>query len=149
MRISIDRLYSREEKIISTIEEINNNELSRSNEDPVYVSYNKEHNVYVLLDGHHRVIEAYLAGKTSIEGIRDKYIPSTYNLDADENVKLMGIVKKAESENIFENGKDVPLVKKHLNKLEKEIAKEELKMEFKEESIIAQPVKKVRKRNKM
>lgn len=149
MRISIDRLYSREDKIISTIEEINNNELSRSNEDPVDVSYNKEHNVYVLLNGHHRVIEAYLAGKTSIEGVRDKYIPSTYDLDADKNLKLMSVVKKAENENIFENGKDVPLVKRHLNKLEKERTKEDLKIEFKEDSIIAQPVKKVRKRNKM
>lgn len=125
MRISLERLYSRDFKIKSTIEEINNNELSMSNDKPVDVSYNREHNVYVVIDGHHRVIEAYLAGKSSIEGIRNEHVPYTYDLERENNVKLMDVVREEESSNVFENGKDVPLVENHLNKLEKQKIKKE------------------------
>lgn len=127
MRVSLERLFSRDFKIKSTIEEINNNELSRSNDKPIEVSYNREHNVYVILDGHHRVIEAYLAGKKSIECVRNEHIPYTYDLERENNVKLMDVVKKEESLNVFENGKDVPLVANHLIKLKKEKEKIERK----------------------
>lgn len=127
MRISLERLFSRESKILETIDEINKNELSMSNDQPVDVSYNPENNVYVLMNGHHRVVEAYLAGKKSIEGLRNEYVPTTYDLDLDNNVNLMDVVRKAESQNKFKEDTDVTLINDFLSekkaKKEKELKK--------------------------
>ena len=123
MKISLERLYSRDFKIKSTIAELNNNELSMSNDKPISVSYNNEFNVYVVIDGHHRVIEAYLAGKKSIEAERNEYIPSTYDLERDDNKNIIKLIKEEEKlNNAFEKGKDVPLIKNYLEK-EAEIKK--------------------------
>lgn len=83
MKISIDRLYSPNWKIEQTIDEILKNELSMT-DGPIEVSYNKYDKSYRIINGHHRVIEAYLRGETTIDSERSKDVPDMFSYDMGE-----------------------------------------------------------------
>lgn len=122
MKISIDRLYSPEWKLNQTIEEINRNELSYS-DGPIEVSYNKYDNSYRVIDGHHRLIEAFLKGNTTIEAFRSKEVPSTYNYDLGE----INVGKKLKSVEFLKaiNTKDKPPIIQNFFLMKKASRKEE------------------------
>lgn len=91
MKISLKNLYTPKGKLEETIEEIKRGELSRT-EGAIEVSYIPYLRAYRVLNGHHRLVEAYLRGEKQIEAFKSKNLPKMYNLTMGEE-KFLDLVE--------------------------------------------------------
>lgn len=82
IEIPLSKLISFEWKINETVQEIKEGKLSYSKEEPIMVSYIPDLKKYLLMDGHHRVLEKKAEGIKKVKAIINKYQPKTYNLDS-------------------------------------------------------------------
>lgn len=82
IEIPISRLYGWKPKILETIEEIKNNQLSFNSSKPILVSrLDFPRGSFYVMDGHHRVIETMMKNKNTIVGIVDLYLPRIERTD--------------------------------------------------------------------
>ena len=74
IKIPIQKIYAWIPKLEETLQDIKNNKLSYSKDKPIVVS--KFGRNFFILDGHHRMFEAYSEGKSfTIDAVIDKYVP--------------------------------------------------------------------------
>lgn len=76
LSVALSRVYGWKPKIEESLEDVREGRLSYSTSKPVEVSrLDAPRGHFYLIDGYHRVIEAILAGKTSISGTVSQHIP--------------------------------------------------------------------------
>jgi hypothetical protein len=79
----INKLIALDWKIKEVSDEIKRGELSYSKNEPSLVSYVPHLKKYLILDGHHRILEQKHDGKKSILARISKHVPKTYNLSSE------------------------------------------------------------------
>ncbi|MEK6884618.1 MAG: hypothetical protein AABY22_33605, partial [Nanoarchaeota archaeon] len=84
MIIPLKKLVGKNWKLEEVAHEINKGELSYSKDVPAEVSYIPFLKKYLIVDGHHRIAEQKMDGKTSIKGFVSEHVPKTYNIDENE-----------------------------------------------------------------
>jgi hypothetical protein len=91
LKISLAKIYSEPFKIKECIQEINNKELSHT-DGPIEVSYNQEYKMYRVLNGHHRMMEAFLKGEKTIEAFKSEHVPYMYD-EVEKDNKVLPYLK--------------------------------------------------------
>jgi len=123
----LGKLIAYDWKIKQVAEEIQRGELSYSKNEPALVSYVPELKKYLILDGHHRILEQKHEGKKRILARISFYVPKTYNLSSeaisvsDTRFKYGGVMAKGgaitDSENFKEWFGDLDSVYNKINSL--------------------------------
>ncbi len=74
--VSIKKLFGGKDKIIETLNDIKNNQLSHAIGKPITVScLDNPRGSFFMMDGYHRVIQALMNGQTTISACVDVYMP--------------------------------------------------------------------------
>lgn len=74
--VRVDRLYAWLPKLEETLHDIREGRLSRSSGEPLRVSrLDSPRGSFFILDGHHRAIEAVLAGRSRVQAVIDPEMP--------------------------------------------------------------------------
>lgn len=74
--VNVKRLFAWLPKLEETIVDVDEGRLSYSPGQPLRVSHlDKPRGAYLILDGHHRAVEAILAKKATIAVEIDRYVP--------------------------------------------------------------------------
>jgi hypothetical protein len=79
----ISKLIAYDWKINEVVDEIKKGELSYSKNEPSLLSYVPHLKKYLILDGHHRILEQKHDGKKNIMARISKYVPKTHNLSSE------------------------------------------------------------------
>lgn len=74
--MSVGKLYAWLPKLEETLVDIREGRRSHSSDEPLRVSkLDTPRGGYFVLDGHHRAVEALMAGKSTVAIVLDKYVP--------------------------------------------------------------------------
>lgn len=81
LNIPAGKIVMQDWKKIETIEDINNDKKSYSKSLPALVSYMPDEKKYIILDGHHRIIEMFMEGIKIFCCEISEYVPKTYQVN--------------------------------------------------------------------
>lgn len=74
--VSVKKLFAWRPKVEATIVDINEGRRSHNTGKPLVVSkLDSPRGAYFIIDGHHRAVEAILAGRPTVDVVIDPYVP--------------------------------------------------------------------------